>query len=601
MSDLVREAPLGQFLRFVTGNRILKYPEELPGFELPETYTNLLNQQGEKSLHSEHSSDVENKGEDLRPPDMPALRQHVTTQSVKSDDLEHNAALARTRTRESTAPYSSERLEVDHELAIAKTKSIPIIPQKTSDGNLLVEWYTTDDPANPQNWSVGKKNFVSLILSLYTFAVYTGSAIYTPSIPGVIERFHVSETSASLPLALYVLAYGIGPLIFAPMSEIPLIGRAPVYTASFGIFVLLSIPTPLVNNFAGLLVLRFLQGFFGSPCLANGGATMQDMYSLLYLPYAITVWVSAAYCGPALGPLLSGFAVTAKGWRWSLWEILWIAGPVFMLMFLLMPETSTPNILLRRAARLRKLTGHTPLRSQSEIDQAGLKPSKVAVDALIKPWEITIKDPAIAFVNIYTALVYGIYYSFFEVFPLVYPVYYGFSPGIIGVVFTCILISCLIGLGVYCAYLYWYLIPDIMKNGLRAQEHRLQPALIAAFGPPIGLFIFAWTARPDIHWIASVVGITVYGATVFVVMQCIFVYVPLSYPQFAASLFAGNDFFRSALAFGSILFARPLFINLGVDRGTTLLACLSTLGVVGMFVLYFFGAKLRARSKFAVA
>jgi DHA1 family multidrug resistance protein-like MFS transporter len=40
--------------------------------------------------------------------------------------------------------------------------------------------------------------------------------------------------------------------------------------------------------------------------------------------------------------------------------------------------------------------------------------------------EITVKDPAIAFVNIDMALVYGIYYRFFEVFPLVYPVYYGF-------------------------------------------------------------------------------------------------------------------------------------------------------------------------------
>lgn len=137
--------------------------------------------------------------------------------------------------------------------------------------------------------------------------------------------------------------------------------------------------------------------------------------------------------------------------------------------------------------------------------------------------EITIKDPAIAFVNLYTALVYGIYYSFFEVFPLVYPVYYQFSLGIVGVVFTCILISCLIGIAIYVAYLHFYLIPDIIAHGLRAQEHRLQPALIAAFGPPIGLFIFTWTARPDLPWIASVIGITIYGASVFVVMQCIFV------------------------------------------------------------------------------
>ena len=74
---------------------------------------------------------------------------------------------------------------------------------------------------------------------------------------------------------------------------------------------------------------------------------------------------------------------------------------------------------------------------------------------------------------------------------------------------------------------------------------------------------------------------------------------PLSYPKYAASLFAGNDFIRSALACGSIMFAHPLFVNLGVDKGTTLLACLSTLGIIGIIVLYYYGAALRSRSSFA--
>ena len=601
MSDLMREAPIGQFLRFVTKNKLFKYPEELPGFQLPETYNTMLNEHSNEKLGPSRS-DSENVGAEEAPETaeaLPELKHHVTTRSIRSGDVEHAAALTRTRTRESTRPYTEERLEVEAGLAVERTKSIAIMPTKTSDGTILVDWYTSDDPANPQNWSNKKRFFVSLIVCMYTFAVYTGSAIYTSGEQGVINQFGVSPTDASLPLSLYVLAYGIGPLLFAPLSEVPIVGRSPVYIITFLLFVILSIPTALVNNFAGLLVLRFLQGFFGSPCLANGGATMQDMYSLLYLPYALTFWVSSAYCGPALGPLLSGFAVTAKGWRWSLWEILWIAGPIFILMFLFVPETSTPNILLRRANRLRALTGDSRLKSQSEIDQKGLKPSAVALNALIKPLEITIKDPAIAFVNMYTALVYGIYYSFFEVFPLVYPVYYGFSLGIIGVVFTCVLVSCGIGVAIYCAYLNWYLIPDIMKNGLRAQEHRLVPALIAAFGPPIGLFMFAWTANPTIHWIAPTIGITIYGTSVFVVMQCVFVYVPLSYPQYAASLFAGNDFFRSALACGSIIFARPLFINVGIHKGVTVLAGLSTMGVIGMFVLYYQGAKLRSRSKFA--
>lgn len=65
----------------------------------------------------------------------------------------------------------------------------------------------------------------------------------------------------TLGLALYVLGYGVGPRIFAPLSDIPWIGRNPVYVIIFRIFVILGIPTAVVDNFGGLLALRFLQGF----------------------------------------------------------------------------------------------------------------------------------------------------------------------------------------------------------------------------------------------------------------------------------------------------------------------------------------------------
>lgn len=225
---------------------------------------------------------------------------------------------------------------------------------------------------------------------------------------------------------------GIGPLIFAPLSEIPSIGRNPVYAISFIAFVALSAPTALLNSFNGLLALRFFQGFFGSPCLANGGASMQDLYSELSIPFAMVLWVSAAYCGPALGPLLSGFAVSAEGWCWSLWEILWVscatlvystqfqyqhanqspsqqlAGPICIVFNLLLAETHAPTILLRRAQRLRARTGLPNFRSAGEIAQAHLHPRDILTSALIKPLEISQKDPAVFFVNIYTSVVYGI-------------------------------------------------------------------------------------------------------------------------------------------------------------------------------------------------
>lgn len=172
--------------------------------------------------------------------------------------------------------------------------------------------------------------------------------------------------------------------------------------------------------------------------------------------------------------------------------------------------------------------------------------------------------------------------------------------GQIGLVFLCIMVACLIGVALFVGYVYYYLNPRIHRLGFPVQESRLLPALPASFGPTIGLFIFAWTARASIHWIVPTIGITIYGASVFIVMQCIFVYIPLSYPQYAASLFAANDFFRSALACGSVLFAHPLYGNLGVAKGTSLLGGLSVIGIIGIWLLYFYGSRLRSLSKFAL-
>ncbi|RYC64839.1 hypothetical protein CHU98_g1380 [Xylaria longipes] len=62
----------------------------------------------------------------------------------------------------------------------------------------------------------------------------------------------------------------------------------------------------------------------------------------------------------------------------------------------------------------------------------------IIVDAPIKPLEITVKDPAILFVQLYTTIAYATDYSFFDSFPLVYPVYYGMTPGEVGLVFLAI-------------------------------------------------------------------------------------------------------------------------------------------------------------------
>lgn len=523
--------------------------------------------------------------------DLVRVQTERTTHTVRTQ-------ISRVRT---SRPNSRADLEEQFSLAtIERGPSRPIEPETLDDGTILVDWYTTDDPENPQNWSFGKKAVVLAQILIYTVSVYMGSAIYTPSILGVMEQFGVNLQLALMGISMYVLAYGIGPLIFSPLSEIPKIGRNPPYMISYAIFVVLLVPSSLVNSFPGLIVLRFLQGFFGSPCLATGGASLQDLYGLIKLPYVISLWAFAATCGPALGPIISGFSVTAMNWHWSQWEMLWMNGPVFLSLFFFLPETSSPNILLRRAARLRKLTGDDRLKSQSEIDQAKMTPREVAVEALWRPFQLVLLDPSIAFTAVYTALVYGIFYSFFEAFPLVYEAMYHFNLGEMGLTFLAVTVGVTIAIVVYWAYVWYVVEPEIRENGLGTPERRLIPALFVTWLVPVGLFIFGWTSDPKIHWIVSCIGIVITTIGIFLVIQCIFLYLPLVYPQYAASLFAGNDFIRSALATGAIHFSTPMFRNLGIGKGVSLLAGLTVGCSLGVYVLFFFGHKLRARSRFAV-
>lgn len=173
--------------------------------------------------------------------------------------------------------------------------------------------------------------------------------------------------------------------------------------------------------------------FQGSPCLSTGAAGFSDMFTFLKLPYCLAFWacsgrfifnqegnpkltnMCSGTMAPAMGPIVAGFSVPAKNWHWSMWESLWLSSPIFCLLFSLLPETSPDNILLRRAARLRKVTGDINLRSQSEITMQHMSGKEMTFNALIKPWEMNILDPAILFTTIYTAICYAIFYSFFEV------------------------------------------------------------------------------------------------------------------------------------------------------------------------------------------
>lgn len=240
-------------------------------------------------------------------------------------------------------------------------------------------------------------------------------------------------------------------------------------------------------------------------------------------------------------------------------------------------------------------------KSQSEISQQHLSAATIARNSLMIPWKINLLDPSVLFTSLYCGLIYAIFYSFFEVFPFVYVDIYGMNWGEMGLVFMSVLVAVLVAGVPYLSFIHFVVNRAVREGRQLEPEVRLVPAVFASFFVPIGLFLFAWTARPEIHWIVPSIGVMLSSGGFCIIIQSIFVYLSLAYPQYAASLLGANTFCRAGMALASVLWSTPLYDTLGVSKGTSLLGGLCSGCIIGVFVLWSKGAALRKRSRFAVA
>lgn len=458
------------------------------------------------------------------------------------------------------------------------------------------------------NWTTAKKCFVTGMICVLTFSIYIGSAIYSAGDVSVEESFGVGEDVAVLGLTAFVAGYGLGPMLWSPMSEIPAIGRNPVYIGTLLVFVALQAPTARCNGMGALIPLRFFAGFFGSPALATGGASIGDMFTPKYRANGIAIWGITAVCGPVLGPLVGGFIVDWRnrlgyidGWRWTIWELLWLSSLGFIIIFIALPETSTPNILYYKAKRLRKITGNQELQSESEIQQKNMTASQVVKTSLLFPFVLCFTEPIVFLLNLYIALIYGILYVFFEAFAIVFVDIYGFNTGELGLSFLGVFVGSVLSWICFSVYVKYSLYKkfDEAENGYIKPEQRLPPAMVGAFFIPICLFWFGWTSRADIHWIVPIISTMFFGAGTFLLFQAILNYLPDAYPTRAASVLAGNDLFRASFGAGFPVFASAMFTNEGVGVASSILGGLATLMIPLPFIFYIYGAKIRSWSKYA--
>ncbi|KAG9541611.1 MFS general substrate transporter, partial [Aureobasidium melanogenum] len=332
---------------------------------------------------------------------------------------------------------------------------------------------------------------------------------------------------------------GLGPMIWAPLSEIPQIGRNPIYIGTLVVFVFFNFGVVYAKNIGMLLAFRFLTGFFGSPVLATGGASLADIFPPSKRAYALSIFGIANIMGPSLGPVAGNWAAQYEGWTWPIWMLIWMSGACLVFLIFFFPETSAANILYRRTARLRKWQEkngylddkpYDKIKCEPEIQGESMGLGDIAMMTLVKPFSLTLTEPIVFALNMYIALIYAVLYCWLESIPLAFEDLYHFSLGTTGLCYLGICVGGIVCIPPYWYYNYYYVEPRFSKDGTLRPEIRMEPAVATCICLPLCLFMFGWTANPSINFIVPIIATAFFTIGAFGAFSGVLNYLGDAYP-----------------------------------------------------------------------
>jgi hypothetical protein len=276
------------------------------------------------------------------------------------------------------------------------------------------------------------------------------------------------------------------------------------------------------------------------------------------------------------------------------------SGAILIITACLVPETYPPVLLRKRAARLSKMTGKVYM-SRTDIDQGKTTLGEAFSTGLKRPWILLFSEPIVLLLSLYHAIIYGILYMLFGAFPIVYRLGRGWNEGISGLPFVAVAIGIFLAI----TYVILYDNKQYMKKvkasgvGYTTPEARLPMCIVGGIALPIGLFWFAWTNSPSVHWAVSVIASIPFGFGMVLIFLSIMNYLIDSYTIFAASVLAGNGIIRSVFGAAFPLFTKQMYDSLGIHWASSIPAFLAVACIPLPFLFYKYGASIRKKCKYA--
>ncbi|KAI9818152.1 MAG: hypothetical protein M1827_000777 [Pycnora praestabilis] len=218
---------------------------------------------------------------------------------------------------------------IDSRLKYDTSGSVPIIlvPQPS------------DDPNDPLNWPLWKRDTILVILSIISVLATCLSSILAANTLTLSLYFERTFTNMALLTGYHLMGVGVAGLLFVASARVW--GKRHLYLLGA---MLVIIGTGWAGgsgrSYKSLLWARIIQGVGVAPFEALVNASVGDMYFVHQRGARMALSNVALFGGAFFTPILVGKITHTLGWQWSFYFVAIFSGATLPFIFFFVPETA---------------------------------------------------------------------------------------------------------------------------------------------------------------------------------------------------------------------------------------------------------------------
>ncbi|KAI9045885.1 MFS multidrug transporter [Aspergillus affinis] len=449
-----------------------------------------------------------------------------------------------------------------------------------------VQW--AHHPHNPFNWPNRKKWMAMLTSCWVTFIVGLNATSITTAAESISEEFNLGN--GIFEYNFFAVTAWNAAAALVPLATLPLMetyGMRNGYVTAYVLFTIFLIPQALAHNFATLVVCRVIAGAFGGTLQNSADGIASNMFlEHKDRVFPLTLYTFTLVFGVTMGPVL-GAAIEPLGWRWVFWIELILYGACIPLVVFGMKETRGPIL------RTKFMVEETSPVDNSEAVR-GFK------ETILRSAVLLTTEPTVTSFTLWSSFAFGLVFISTQSIPIVFSGTYAWPSYTDGLVQASIGIGQIVGF-IACCFQNRIYINSAAHNpealGTPIPEYILHlsiPSTAVALAG--GLFMYGWSTEQT-HWIVPAIALGLIGYSIMIIVTAASIYVTDSYAGFAASAIAAVAFGENTFAAFLPLAAKPMYVRLGYQWASSLLAFVAVALTLAPMVLLWKGRTIRAKSK----